>query len=95
MKAKKEMSRNPCGIHISQGRAPISAHQLYRVCWDDGTVTTERGAQIQTMRGIREVGESKKDERYRPELQSTMEAAYILMRDIGWACSEVDDKKDF
>lgn len=83
-KPKKELRRVDIGLAVYGGTGhPIGAHLLYRIDWDDGTSTIERGLTVGTMAGQAHA--------VRPDLQPHMLAIQALLSPIREAAWAADD----
>jgi hypothetical protein len=92
----KVTERRPVGISVVKGKVGISAHQLYEVKWDNGSVTHERGNNIHTVPGSKDCGskaermESKKQ--FHPELYAVLQALTALLEPVERACWQADEE---
>lgn len=79
------------------GKAPPSAHLVYRVDWDDGTTSTERGLSIKTLMTSEHLNgtraqRKKAQENLRPHLFEVLHALAILIAPVEDACFRLDDR---
>lgn len=99
----KNAQRRLIGMYISGGGGKVGltyAHAIYELTWLDGnTVKTvvERGHDLRVLMDSRDMNGTKKQKALhaitlRPEFESHIRAASVLMNDIEKACVEIDDK---
>lgn len=96
-KKPKVVDRQVIGFNVLTGRAPPSAHLIYRVSWSDGTVTDERGQSLRTLPGFEHINGTKKQKaaaqkNLRVDLFEVLQAIALLLEPVKRACLALDDK---
>jgi hypothetical protein len=96
-KRPKVVDRQVIGFNVLTGRAPPCAWLIYRVSWNDGTTTYERGYSITTMPGSYHLNGTKKQradarKNLREDLFEVLHAIATLLVPVERACLAIDDK---
>lgn len=94
---KRALRRTPIGIKVLVGKAPPSAHLIYRVEWSDGTTSTERGLSIRTVLGYEHLNgtkaqREKAQENLKPHFFEILTALGTLIAPVEEACFSLDDR---
>lgn len=93
----KEFQRELMGTKIigGDGRCHLMVRGIYRISWENGSVSWDVGRDIQVMPGYEHMnGTAKQKEEakrnLRPDLEPAMRAAKILLDGIERACWDLD-----
>lgn len=99
-KKKHKIDVCPWGARVSGGISggPRNATMLYRITWDDGTVTYERGQAIFDRPGFIDLNGTKEEKAaskntVRTDLHDAMKIIQILMESIEAACWNLDHEE--